>query len=35
MEIVKNILQKQPHLAHLFLQTEKPDWDEIDADPLI
>lgn len=35
VEIVKNILQQQPHLAHLFLQNEKPDWDEIDADPLI
>lgn len=34
IEIVANILQQQPHLAGDFLQKNKPDWDEIDPDPL-
>jgi hypothetical protein len=34
IEIVANILQQQPHLAGDFLQKNKPDWDEIDPNPL-
>ncbi|MBN1465898.1 SWIM zinc finger family protein [candidate division KSB1 bacterium] len=32
MDIVTNILQRQPHMAALFLARKKLDWDEIDID---
>ncbi len=34
LDIVSNILEQQPHMAQLFLQKKKIDWDEIDSDPL-
>jgi hypothetical protein len=33
MEIVANIIRKQPHMADIFLARKKPDWDEIESEP--
>ena len=35
VDIVANMLQKQPHMADIFLARKKPDWDEIDPEPLV
>jgi hypothetical protein len=34
LDIVVNIIQQQPHMADVFLAPKKPDWDEIDPDPM-